>query len=243
MKHAARFERPARRRLAAGFTLIELLIAITLLAVVAVLSWRGLDQIVKGREVVSNVMANERVMAQAFDQIGADSRAAAQDDDVGGSGETAIRVGENTLQIVRYLQRPQQAPRLQVVRYRIAQRQLVRLASPPLATLGHVRRALRAHGDVPDGWTRVTLIHGVATFNAQGWTDDKGWTASNEDVRQAADQAAQALQDPGNIGAPIFRAVRGIRIDMTFDQSMHARSGDAPSGNAQSYARIYLVGE
>lgn len=259
MKHAARFKRlarprcfaraeddartvrgrsrPAYRRTSAGFTLIELMIAITLLAVVAVLAWRGLDQIVKGREIVTDVMTNERVVAQTFDQIGADSRAAAQDDDVGG-GEMAVRVGSGELQLVRYLQLPQQAPRLQVVRYRIEARQLVRLASPPLATLGDVRQALRARGETPNGWTRVTLIRGVAAFDVSGWTDEKGWTANNADLRDAADQAAQALSDPGNVGAPMFRAIRGIRVNMTFDMAMQAASG-----KAQPYVRTYLVGE
>jgi general secretion pathway protein J len=32
-----------------GFTLIELLVAITILAIVAVLGWRGLDGIVRAR--------------------------------------------------------------------------------------------------------------------------------------------------------------------------------------------------
>ena len=39
----------ARRTLSAGFTLIELLVAIGILAMVAVLGWRGLDSIVRSR--------------------------------------------------------------------------------------------------------------------------------------------------------------------------------------------------
>lgn len=49
---------------AAGFTLIELLVAIAILAVVALLSWRGLDQIIRGRNVITQSMAEERVFAQ-----------------------------------------------------------------------------------------------------------------------------------------------------------------------------------
>lgn len=38
-----------RARITSGFTLIELLVAITVMAIVAVLGWRGLDGIVRAR--------------------------------------------------------------------------------------------------------------------------------------------------------------------------------------------------
>lgn len=69
-----------RARRAAGFTLIELLVAIAILAVVAILSWRGLDQIVRGRDIITHSMAEERVFAQMFDQMRIDTREAVSDD-------------------------------------------------------------------------------------------------------------------------------------------------------------------
>ncbi|MGI4814690.1 MAG: PulJ/GspJ family protein, partial [Janthinobacterium lividum] len=71
---------PARVR---GFTLIELLIAITILAVIAVLCWRGLDQIIRAREVISRDMDDERVVVQLFSQLGSDLQRAAGDDEAG----------------------------------------------------------------------------------------------------------------------------------------------------------------
>jgi general secretion pathway protein J len=38
---------------ARGFTLIEMLVAIALLAVIALLSWRGLDSTIRGRDATS----------------------------------------------------------------------------------------------------------------------------------------------------------------------------------------------
>jgi prepilin-type N-terminal cleavage/methylation domain-containing protein len=75
-----------------GFTLIELMIAIAILAVVAILAWRGLDQIMRGRDKVASAMEDERVFAQMFDQMRIDARLAATDDE---AGQPAIGVAGN----------------------------------------------------------------------------------------------------------------------------------------------------
>lgn len=58
----------ARRHLQKGFTLIELLIAITLMAVLAGLSWRGIDGLMRTRDVtqtrVNQVAVVQTVLAQ-----------------------------------------------------------------------------------------------------------------------------------------------------------------------------------
>jgi len=221
-----------KRRRARGFTLIELMIAITLLAVVAVLSWRGLDQIVRGRQVVTAVMSNERVIAQAFDQIGSDVRAAAQDDDAGGS---AIAVGNGFLEIVRYLDMPNQAPRYQLIQYVVQDRQLFRLASPPLATLGALQAARgQQQGQLGAGWSRVALIHGIDALQSSAWVDASGWTADQAALRTASARARDALTNPLLNGVPLFRVVTGVRVSVAF--------GDTGS-RPQSFERLYLVGQ
>ena len=117
MKRTVRSERRGRRP-ARGFTLIELLVAIAILAVIAVLSWRGLDQIIRGRQTITNAMEDERVFAQLFDQMRIDVRHAATDDE---SGTAAVSVSGDALQIVREFDMPDTAPRLQVVRYRVTE--------------------------------------------------------------------------------------------------------------------------
>src|ERR1700740_3645132 len=109
---------PLLRKTAGGFTLIELLVAIAILAVIAVLSWRGLDQIVRGRETITNAMEDERVFAQLFDQMRIDARQAATEDEV---GQPSVSVATSGLQIVRELMAPGAAPRLQVVLYRVSE--------------------------------------------------------------------------------------------------------------------------
>ena len=57
---------------ATGFTLIELLVAIGILAMVAVLGWRGLDSIMRSREVLTSQLEQARGMQLAFAQMQSD---------------------------------------------------------------------------------------------------------------------------------------------------------------------------
>ena len=78
--------------------MIELMVAIAILAVIAVLSWRGLEQIIRARQTITHAMEDERVFAQLFDQVRIDAREAATDDEV---GQPSVSVAGSTLQIVR----------------------------------------------------------------------------------------------------------------------------------------------
>ena len=61
-----------RNHCAAGFTLIELLVAIGILAMVAVLGWRGLESIMRSREVLTSQLEQARGMQRAFAQMQSD---------------------------------------------------------------------------------------------------------------------------------------------------------------------------
>jgi len=55
-----------------GFTLIELLVAITILALIAVFSWRGLDQVVRTRAALEANQAGLDALQRVFARIGRD---------------------------------------------------------------------------------------------------------------------------------------------------------------------------
>jgi general secretion pathway protein J len=211
---------------ARGFTLIELLVAIAIMAVIAVLSWRGLDQIIRGRETITNAMEDERVFAQLFDQMRIDARQAASDDE---SGQPAISVSGSVLQIVREMVLPGEAPRLQVVRYRVSEGRVIRYASPPLGNVGDLRRALR--GGEGDGWTAVPLMGGVGAISARLYVPKVGWTTQMKDVQSAITENDNNLKVPQLGNAPLPRSVTGLEV------SVGAKS------LAQPVTRVFLVGE
>jgi general secretion pathway protein J len=225
MKTTVRSERRGRSG-ARGFTLIELLVAIAIMAVIAVLSWRGLDQIIRGRQTITNAMEDERVFAQLFDQMRIDARQAASDDE---SGQAAVTVSGNVLQIVRETLLPGTAPRLQVVRYRVSEGRVVRYASPPLGNVGELRRALR--GGEGDGWTAVPLMGGVGAISARVYVPKVGWTTQMEDVQSAITENDNNLKVPQLGNAPLPRSVTGLEV------SVGAKS------LARPITRVFLVGE
>jgi general secretion pathway protein J len=225
MKTTVRSERRGRSG-ARGFTLIELLVAIAIMAVIAVLSWRGLDQIIRGRQTITNAMEDERVFAQLFDQMRIDVRQAASDDE---SGQAAVSVSGSVLQIVREMVLPGTAPRLQVVRYRVSEGRVVRYASPPLGNVGELRSALR--GGEGNGWTAVPLMGGVGAISARLYVPKVGWTVQMKDVQSAITENDNNLKVPQLGNAPLPRSVTGLEV------SVGAKS------LARPVTRVFLVGE
>ncbi|MFM0295536.1 prepilin-type N-terminal cleavage/methylation domain-containing protein [Paraburkholderia sp. RL17-383-BIF-A] len=228
MKTTVRSERRrlSRARGARGFTLIELLVAIAILAVIAVLSWRGLDQIIRGRQTITNAMEDERVFAQLFDQMRIDARQAASDDE---AGQPAVSVSGSVLQIVRQMNLPGAAPRLQVVRYRVSGGRVIRYASPPLGNMGELRRALR--GSEGDGWSGVPLMGGVGSISAQVYVPKVGWTTQMGDVQSAITEADNNLKVPQLGSAPLPRSVTGLQVSV------------GATSLARPVTRVFLVGE
>ena len=67
--------RPRARRIATrGFTLLEVLVACALLAVLAVISWRGLESVLSARDRITSYSDDLRAMTVAFSQIDEDLR-------------------------------------------------------------------------------------------------------------------------------------------------------------------------
>lgn len=63
---------PSQKRTLCGFTLIELLVAIAVMSMVAILSWRGLDGMVRAQETTRQRADEMLVLQSALGQWGAD---------------------------------------------------------------------------------------------------------------------------------------------------------------------------
>lgn len=165
----------ARPRLAvAGFTLIELLVAIGILAMVAVLGWRGLDSIVRSREVLNGQLEQSRGMQLTFAQMQSDC-----DHLAGASSATAtntllngrsnLSAEQDRLILVRQAVSEQQPQQLQVVTYRLVGGVLTRRESTgtrDLAVLDTLWQAAR--DDTDTGNASVVLLRGVDSMVMRG---------------------------------------------------------------------------
>jgi general secretion pathway protein J len=107
----------ARRRTARGFTLIELLLAISILAMIAVLGWRGLDSIIRSRATLTAGMEQTRGLQLAFAQMQSDCENLASATLL--RNRAFLQAEDGRITLVRMVMAENQATRLEVVSYRV----------------------------------------------------------------------------------------------------------------------------
>lgn len=156
----------------AGFTLVELLVAIGILAMVAVLGWRGLDGIVRARVALTNEMETTRGMQLAFAQMQNDCENAAGSELM--RGRPALLWDADRLTLVRKVYVEHEPSRLQVISYRVVNGQLIRRESPGTRDLDQVGQLWHAlASDAPaDNAPSVVLQVGVTAMQVQGWQNN-----------------------------------------------------------------------
>ncbi|MGC9162081.1 MAG: PulJ/GspJ family protein [Thiomonas sp.] len=218
----------ARRAVALGFTLIELLVAVTILAVVAVLGWRGLDAVARSRDDASSAFAASSRLADGMQQLGDDLRHAT----AAGAGLPAVSVIGGNLFIVRRpaqplggdvradaragIGLPPQAGMLQVVLWTVRDGALQRSASTPSDSRAVLQAALQ-NPAAP----LLTILPGVVRMQIQfyryagiGLLQQSGaWvnpgTAANAPATPAASASAIALA--ANVVTPA-----AVRVQLQF---------------------------
>lgn len=167
-----------------GFTLLELLVAVALLSVLAVLSWRGMDSVLRSRDRIVQSSDELRALSVTFAQMEQDVRATWT---VGllGLAEPAIAfsvAGERAAPQVALLRETSasEAMQLQRVRYRLNGRRLERGFAPwtPLAS-----SAAQPVSEAPLVWQ--PLLGDIDEVRFRAWIPSRGWLPAASLARDA----------------------------------------------------------
>ena len=151
-----------------GLTLIELLVAISVLAFIAVLGWRGLDSIVRSRLALTGDLEQTRGMQLAFAQLQSDcshlaSTAVLPD-------KMPIFVEQGRLMLVRTVFADNQPSRLQIITYRVKDGTLTRRESAATRDLAELDTLWRAAANDIDATQPVVLQSDVAALKMRLWS-------------------------------------------------------------------------
>jgi general secretion pathway protein J len=164
--------RPPYRARLRGFTLIELLVAIGILALVAVLGWRGLDGIVRARVALTQQMEATRGMQLAFAQLQSDTEHLAETALL--HGRQNLDAANDRLTLVRLVFEENAAAQLQVVSYRVRDGVLTRSESPGTRELTQLDSLWQSA--LGQGQGGVALQSGVEAIALRLW-DEGAWRA------------------------------------------------------------------
>jgi general secretion pathway protein J len=182
-----------------GFTLLELLIAITVLSIVSIIAWRGLDSLVMTRERLEPEADEVRALLTTFGQMERDLAQVTNPKFLGLTTspiQVSIADGTTTLQLSRIAPPvPGKATEVQTVFYRVVEGTLMRQATA----------ALPGFETTPtDRLETARLLSNVKLMQIRTWSPTGGWVDPN------------VPQDTG--GAPASAAViPGVEVSIERD--------------------------
>lgn len=158
-----------------GLTLVELLVAISVLAVVAVLGWRGLDGIVRARITLTSDLEQTRGMQLTFAQLQSDCLHLASPTIL--FKRPAILAKPEQLNLVRTVFSDGQPSRLQVVSYQIKDSVLTRRESAATRDLIELDTMWQSAISNTDASSIVALQSDVSTMTTRLWfAGSNGWS-------------------------------------------------------------------
>ena len=164
----------------AGFTLLELLVAITVLSIVSIMGWRGLESLVTTRERLEPIGDDVRALLTTFGQMERDLSQVANSKFLGlNSAPLIINVtdGDTTLQLVRVAAgAADHATEIQTVYYRVVDGILVRQATAAQPGVDRVPI---------DRYETARLLNGVKGIQIRRWVAGVGWSFPTADAAAA----------------------------------------------------------
>lgn len=180
-----------------GFTLIEMLVAIGILAVIALIGWRGLDGIVRARDAVTAEIQRQRGLQAAFAQLEADLRLVARDPSDTTSLPGIRFSGTGDIMVLRQVPVASDGHlRYQLVRWQLDGGRYLRrvrdVRTPDEA------RALAGAATWPDA-TEQVLVEGLTQLSTRLWDPTAARWVPPAGSGADAIGRAQALAAPGPV--------------------------------------------
>ncbi|ANA33239.1 PulJ/GspJ family protein [Ralstonia mannitolilytica] len=233
---------------ARGFTLLELLVAITLLAILAVIAWRGLDSMTRTHEALAQRDERIEALKTAYAQFDADCTQLADPNTL---SRAPVEMDANRVLLVRDRRDDGQPPAWQVVVYRIVDGRLERLQSAPITNRGDLRGALDSLRQGGAGAARYVLATNVEGISARAWIEPGGWmdnagtlsaalfpagsnTTTLSGLPSASTPAASGV--PGNNPGVVVPAASVRAMELALLVRM------TPQGTPQRFTRICMTG-
>lgn len=195
---------------ARGFTLVELLVAISILAIVAVLGWRGLDGIVRARLALTGQMEVTRGMQLAFAQMQSDCEHMVQPKDLR-QRQTLMADGAG-MTLVRNVYNEYVPSQLQVVSYRIRDGVLLRRESMGTRDLVQLDAMWKAATTNVDTTQPVMLQSGVTAMQVDVW-ENGVWRPAGMAPTQVVQGPQMNSQPPA--GLRVALQVQGQQAPMS----------------------------
>jgi general secretion pathway protein J len=196
-----------------GFTLVELLVAIAVLAIVAVLGWRGLDGIIRSRQALTATMDQTRGLQLGFAQMQSDCEHLAPDSIL--RNRVSLLAENDRLTLVRTVLAENEPSRLQVVSYRVRDGVLTRRESTATRDLQQLDALWQAARSDIDPSPAVIMQTGVTAMTMRLWKNN-GWQSTTTGAQQAGagTQPAPLALPTGPTGLEVALQLQGQEIAM-----------------------------
>ena len=204
-----------------GFTLVELLVAITIMAIIAVLGWRGLDSIVRARVSLNADLDQTRGLQLAFAQMQSDCAHIVSAADIG--NHTPLAADDNRLTLVRFVYGEDQPGRVQVISYRVRDGVLTRRESVATRDLNELNAAWTDAMNDAGTQPAVTLQSDVGQMTVRSWVPNAGWRAG---VDSQTRQSTPGMPHPGVLP----QAPTGLEVSLQL------------RGRSSKMVKIFLLG-
>lgn len=189
---------------ARGFTLVEVLVALLIMAVIAVLGWRGIDGMLRGREISQASLLRSERLQSVLVQWEQDLRML-QDSEL--AQVNALAFDGNALRLTR-----RQPEGLQLVAWRLREGRLSRWESPPLQSQRELLEAQsRSQQGLESPGREITMLEGLSGWQMFFYRGNAWSNAQSSDDVAAPNPAASG---PGSGSTRVLPS--GVRMLLQF---------------------------